>query len=56
MPYQLVALVDQHCKDADLTRSQMIGRAVRLYLASKIAKDNVFWIEQYQKAEEAGKL
>jgi hypothetical protein len=56
LPSSILAMLDHYCHEKDLTRSQAIGRAARLYLATKITQSATFWDEAYQKMTEHGKL
>jgi predicted transcriptional regulator len=51
----LLARLDRYAVRKDLNRSQIIGRAVRRFLAAELADDPAFW-ELYDKCEEDGKL
>lgn len=55
MPMNILAILDSYCAEADLNRSQTITRAVRLYLATKIAKAPAFWDQYYNNLQEEGK-
>jgi len=52
----LLSILDYFCKEADLTRSQAVNRAIRLYISSKIAKENSFWERIYARFEKEGKI
>jgi len=56
LPASLLEMLDAMCAEADLNRSQAVGRAVRLYLASKLTKDLSFWDREYQRLQAEGKL
>jgi metal-responsive CopG/Arc/MetJ family transcriptional regulator len=56
IPAQLLAVLDAFCTENDLSRSQMVNRAIRLYLGTKIAKTNEFWAEVYTRMEREGKV
>ena len=56
MPISMVEILDHHCCQNDLNRSQAINRAVRLYLGTKIAKDPSFWEREYQRLQDEGKI
>lgn len=56
IPINLLTILDLHCCDADLNRSQAVNRALRLYLGTKIAKDNGFWEREYHRLQSEGKI
>lgn len=56
IPMNLLAILDHYCSVADLNRSQTVNRAIRLYLATKIAKDNSFWSREYNRLMEESKI
>ena len=56
IPEKLLSILDMYVRELDLDRSQIVTRAVRLYLATKIAKSNPFWEKVYQEFAETGKI
>lgn len=52
----MLSILDYYCHQNDLTRSQAINRATRLYLGTSIAKDPSFWEREYQRLEDEGKI
>lgn len=56
MPSNLLAVLDHFCREMDLSRSQAINRATRLYIGTKLVKTNSFWDKVYQELVNNGKL
>lgn len=56
IPMTMLPLLDLHCRENDLERSQVINRAIRLYLGTKIAKLPGFWEREYHRLETEGKI
>jgi metal-responsive CopG/Arc/MetJ family transcriptional regulator len=56
VPMCLLPILDHYCSENDLSRSQTINRAIRLYLGTKIAKDPLFWEREYQRLQNEGKI
>lgn len=48
--------LDKYCQQRDLTRSQVVSRAVKMLLASEMAKDPCFWDAVYDRFGADGKL
>jgi metal-responsive CopG/Arc/MetJ family transcriptional regulator len=48
----LLSHLDKYCARHDLSRSQVICRATKAFLASKLAEDPAFWERVYQDEEE----
>jgi len=56
VPISMVEILDHFCCQNDLNRSQVINRAIRLFLGTKIAKDPAFWDREYQRLQAEGKI
>jgi len=56
MPMNLLQILDHICCTDDLTRSQAVNRAVRLWIGSKLIKDPAFWDREYTRLQSEGKL
>lgn len=56
IPVSLLEIADEFCRRSDLTRSQMVGRAIRLYLGTKISRHPLFWKELSAGFEAEGKI
>jgi len=47
----LLSHLDKFCARHDLSRSQVLCRATKAYLAAELAKDPSFWETLYQEEE-----
>lgn len=56
IPISLLAILDHYCQEADLDRTKVTRRALRLYLGTKIAKENAFWEREYNRLCAEGKI
>lgn len=56
IPEPLLVRVDKYGLRQDLTRSQIISRAIRRFLAAELADDPAFWTTLYDQYEEEGKI
>jgi predicted transcriptional regulator len=52
----LLDRVDRYAIRKDLNRSQIIGRAIRRFLAAELADDPDFWQALYDAYDETGKI
>ena len=56
MPISMVEILDHYCRRNDLTRSQVMTRAARHFLAVSMAKDPAFWEREYHRLQAEGKI
>jgi len=56
VPMYILPILDMYCGEHDLSRSQTVNRAIRLYLGTKKAKDPEFWQQEYQRLQKEGKI
>lgn len=56
IPITLLQIADYYGRENDLDRSQIITRALRLYLGTKRAKETSFWNAEYQRLQDEGKI
>ena len=52
----LLNRIDKYSQKKDLTRTQVISKAVRRFLAAELGDDPDFWDAFYDRYEEDGKL
>lgn len=52
----LLAILKYYCRENDLSMTQVLKRAARLYLGTKRAKEASYWAQEYQRLVNEGKI
>ena len=52
----VLSIIDHLSCQLDLSRSQIINRAAKLYLCTQLTKEPAFWETEYRRLQDEGKI